>query len=122
MLSKLCIQPQLFEQLVIRLTTKLELICFPPPEQLDIISSDLEPTAAYAHMILKALSNALSEKVKKKHPDVSKYIDRLVPSLFNVFVSSAVLSETQIVVATETRLIEAAAEIINLVVQCVPLQ
>lgn len=119
-LSKLCIKRELFEQLVIRLTTKLDLICFPSADQMLLVSADPEPTAAYAHMILKALAQALSTKVKGKHPDVAKYLDRLVPIVFNIFVSSAFLSEEQITIATEPRLVQVAAEIINLVVQSVP--
>lgn len=119
-LSKLCIQGELFEQLVLRLTTKLDLICFPSTQQFLLISADPEPTAAYAHMILKALAQALTTKVKGKHPDVAKYIDRLVPIIFNIFVSSAFFSEEQTTVATEPRLVQVAAEIINLVVQSVP--
>ncbi|KAH9479537.1 MMS19 nucleotide excision repair protein-like protein [Psilocybe cubensis] len=119
-LSKLCIQTELFEQLVIRLTTKLDLLCFPSSEQMLSVSADPEPTAAYAHMILKALAQALSTKVKGKHPDIAKYLDRLVPIIFNVFVSSAFLSEEQMIVAKEPRLVQVAAEIINFVVQSVP--
>ncbi|PPQ72316.1 hypothetical protein CVT26_007273, partial [Gymnopilus dilepis] len=121
-LSKLCLQSELFENLVIRLTTKLDIICFPSAEQLPIISADPEPSAAYIHMILKTLAQALEFKSKEKHPDIAKYIDRLVPHIFNVFVASAFLSDKQIAVATEPRLIEVAGKIVNLVVQATPLQ
>ncbi|KDR80617.1 hypothetical protein GALMADRAFT_240958 [Galerina marginata CBS 339.88] len=116
-LSKLCIQPELFENLVIRLTTKLDLICFPASEP-----SDPEPAAAYAHMILKTLAQALDTKAKKKHPDIAKYLDRLVPSIFNLFVSSAFLADEKTVIATEPRLLQVAGEIVNRVMQVVPLQ
>ncbi|KAF8967720.1 ARM repeat-containing protein [Flammula alnicola] len=121
-LHRLCIQQELFENLVIRLTTKLDLLCFPSAEQARVVSADPEPSAAYAHMILKTLAQALDTKVKKKHPDVVKYIDRLVPSIFNLFVASAFLSEEQTMIATEPRLIQVAGEIITLVVQSLSLQ
>jgi len=73
-------------------------------------------------MILKTLSQTLTTKVKRKHADVSKYIDRLVPSLFNIFVASAFLSDERELVATQPRLIQVAADIITLVVQALPLQ
>ncbi|KAF9561230.1 ARM repeat-containing protein [Agrocybe pediades] len=120
--AKLCTQAELFENLVIRLTTKLDLLCFPSSEQVAAIAADPEPSAAYAHMILKALYQALASKAIMKHVDIAKYLDRLVPSLFNVFVSSAFLSEERPMVASEPRLIEVAGQIINLVVQSVPLQ
>ena len=121
-LQSLCIQQELFESLVIRLTTKLDLLCFPTSEQAQVVARDSEPTAAYAHMILKTLAQALVTKVKKGHLDISKYIDRLVPSLFNLFVESEYLSSEKVMIATEPRLIEVAAEIITLVVQSLPVQ
>jgi DNA repair/transcription protein MET18/MMS19 len=121
-LRSLCVLPELFENMVIRLISKLDLISFPSPEQLPVVSADLEPTAAYAHMILKTLAQTLTIKVKKKHVDVPKNIDRLVPSLFNIFISSAFLSDEREMIAIEPRLIQVAGDIITLVVQTLPLQ
>ncbi|KJA28181.1 hypothetical protein HYPSUDRAFT_130307 [Hypholoma sublateritium FD-334 SS-4] len=121
-LKNLCIQQELFESLVIRLTTKLDLLCFPASEQAQVVARDTEPSAAYAHMILKTLAQALVTKVKKEHLDIPKYIDRLVPSIFNLFVASEYLSSEKVMIATEPRLIEIAAEIITLVVQSLPVQ
>lgn len=108
--------------MVIRLTTKLDIICFPSSQQSMVISADPEPSAAYTYMILKALVQALEIKAKKKHPDIPKYLDRLVSRLFNVFVASAFLSGEQTVVAMEPRLMQVAGQIINLVIQSTPLQ
>ncbi|KAF8909296.1 Dos2-interacting transcription regulator of RNA-Pol-II-domain-containing protein [Gymnopilus junonius] len=121
-LSKLCIQAELFENLVIRLTTKLDIICFPSPQRLVIVSADPEPSAAYVHVILKTLAQALEIKSKKRHPDIPKYLDHLVPHLFNIFVALAFRSDKQPVGASEERLIQVAGQIINLVVQSTPLQ
>lgn len=117
-LRQLCVQQELFENLVIRLTTKLDLLCF--PSQIGT-QEDLEPSQAYAHMILKTLAQTLATKVKAKHPDVSKYVDRLVPSIFNIFVASAFLAEKRNVVAADSRLIGVAGEIVTLVIQSLPL-
>lgn len=73
-------------------------------------------------MILKTLAYALSTKVKQKHPDIPKYIDRLVPSIFNLFVTCALLASERPMVATDPRLIQVAAEIITMVVQSLPVQ
>jgi DNA repair/transcription protein MET18/MMS19 len=101
------------------LTTKLDLICLPSNI---VVSNDIEPNAAYAHAILKTLSQTLAIKVQRRDPDVVKYIDRLVPHIFNLFISSAFLANEQSVITTDPRLLQVAGEIITLVVQSLPLQ
>lgn len=113
-LKKLCMQPDLFETLVVRFSTKLDLLCVPSsssPEE------DLEPAAAYAHSILKTLADVLSAKIDKGHADVVKYIDRLVPRLYNLFIYSALVSEERPMTATDPRLLGVAAQIVTLVSQ-----
>jgi DNA repair/transcription protein MET18/MMS19 len=117
-LSALCIHPELFEILVIRLTTKVDLICVPTTKP---SVEDGEPNAAYAYSLLDVIANTLSVKVDKGHLDVAKYIDRLVPRLYNLFVYSALLGEGHGLLATDHRLVSVAAKIIMLVVQCLPL-
>lgn len=124
-LQTLCVQSELFENLVIRLTTKLDLICLPSAFRVSqnmTASDDIEPDTAYAHAILKTLSQTLSVKVQNKDPDVVKYIDRLIPHIFNLFISSTFLSDERPVIATDPRLLRVAGEIITLVVQSLPLQ
>ena len=118
-LQTLCVQSELFENLVIRLTTKLDLICLPSSIA---TSDDIEPDAAYAHAILKTLSQTLAVKVQRKDADVVKYIDRLVPHIFNLFISSTFLAKERPVITTDPRLLQVAGEIITLVVQSLPLQ
>jgi len=115
-LQTLCVQPDLFENLVIRLTTKLELLCFPNSEA---VVQDLEPTTGYAHALLRTLGQTLAVKVEKKHPDVAKYADRLVPRIYNVFIYSALNWDKMAVIAVDHRLILAAAEIITLITQSI---
>ncbi|KAF8159570.1 Dos2-interacting transcription regulator of RNA-Pol-II-domain-containing protein [Crassisporium funariophilum] len=119
-LQTLCVQAELFENLVIRLTTKLDLICLPSEQSLSA-PDNMEPNAAYAHSLLKTLAQTLATKVEKKDPDVVKYIDRLTPRIFNLFIASAFLSAQHPMIATEPRLLQVAGEIINLVVQSLPL-
>ncbi|KIK08924.1 hypothetical protein K443DRAFT_671974 [Laccaria amethystina LaAM-08-1] len=120
-LQTLCVQPELFETLVIRLTTKLDLVCFPANgARVEIV--DTEPNAAYAHSILTTISNTLSTKVEKSHPDVGKYIERLVPHIYNLFIFSAFGSDEQRLLASDLRLVHVAGKIISLVVQTLPPQ
>lgn len=119
-IGALCLQPQLFETLIIRLTTKLDLICSQTIKS-PIKEAEAEPTAAYAHSILKTIVQTLSAKVGKGHPDVPKYIERLVPRLYNLCIYSALLSDGSYMVATDPRLITISGEIISLVIQTLSL-
>ncbi|EJF59029.1 ARM repeat-containing protein [Dichomitus squalens LYAD-421 SS1] len=114
-LRKLCTQPDLFETLVVRFSTKLDLICVPSSPIAE--GEDREPSAAYAHSILKTLADVLSIKIEKGHTDVVKYVDRLVPRLYNLFIYSALASEERPMVAPDPRLLAVAAQIITLVTQ-----
>ncbi|KIP04531.1 hypothetical protein PHLGIDRAFT_191607 [Phlebiopsis gigantea 11061_1 CR5-6] len=115
-LKRLCIQPDLFEMLVIRLSTKLDLICVPSGTTLQDVP-DPEPVAAYAHSILRTLADAVAKKVELDHPDVPKYVDRLLPCLFNLHMYSALVSNGDYLVATDPRLVSVSAEIVTLVLQ-----
>ncbi|KAI0079355.1 ARM repeat-containing protein [Panus rudis PR-1116 ss-1] len=121
-LKKLCIQPDLFEMLVVRLSTKLDLICTPRSSESAEADGDIEPTAAYAHSILRTLADVLATKVERGHPDVQKYIDRLVPRLYHLHIYSALAVEESLAVATDHRLVAVSSEIVTLIVQTQPLQ
>ncbi|KAI0372603.1 ARM repeat-containing protein [Pilatotrama ljubarskyi] len=118
-LKKLCTQPDLFETLVVRLSTKLDLLCVPSASSEDqpMADSDLEPAAAYAHSILKTLADVLSAKIDMGHADVVKYIDRLIPRLYNLFIYSALLADERPMVAIDPRLLAVTAQIITLITQ-----
>ncbi|KAI0333855.1 ARM repeat-containing protein [Cubamyces sp. BRFM 1775] len=120
-LKKLCTQPDLFETLVVRLSTKLDLLCVPASssqdEEQQSSATDLEPAAAYTHSILKTLADVLQAKIDLGHADVVKYIDRLVPRLYNLFIYSALLAEERPMVATDPRLLAISAQIITLITQ-----
>ena len=119
-LGRLCLQADLFETLVVRLSTKLDLICVPQTNSGSNAEEDHEPTGAYAHSILKTLADAFRKKVARGDPDVAKYIDRLVLRLFNLHIYSALVSEGDYLPATDPRLVSVSAEIITLVVQSTP--
>ena len=76
-LSRLCVTAPLFETLVIRLTTKLDIIYSPKVVNGTRLENEIRD--AYAHNILKTLVSVLEVKVNAKDADVPKYISRLVP-------------------------------------------
>ncbi|OCH91496.1 ARM repeat-containing protein [Obba rivulosa] len=120
-LARLCEQPDLFETLVVRLLTKLDLVCIPPPGT-QVAEEDHEPIAAYAHSILRTIADVLSAKVVKGHKDVMKYIDRLVPRLYHLFIYSALTSDGTYMAATDPRLVSIAAQVITLITQTLQAQ
>jgi len=113
LLARLCIQPTLFETLVIRLSAKLDILFSRGDD-----AEDTEPVAAYAHSLLQTLSRVLAVKVKANHVDIPKYLDLLIVPLYNLFVSSALKRPDGI--ATNERLLVAAGKVISLVVQVLP--
>ncbi|KAK4683806.1 DNA repair/transcription protein MET18/MMS19, partial [Tremellales sp. Uapishka_1] len=74
-LSKLCIQPALFETLLIRITTKLDLLSSRPASEEEV---------AYAYDLLRCLEGVVEKKLEEKHTDVVKYFEQLVPRLWGL--------------------------------------
>ena len=115
-LSHLCAQPNLFETLVVRLSVRLSLLYSP-----EIVPEDTEPSAAYAHALLSTLTDVLARKVQNGDVDVPKYVDRLVPRLFNLFAHEALVATGNTGMA-DTRIIDVAARLVNLVTQSLSAQ
>ena len=113
LLTRLCIQPTLFETLVIRLSAKLDILF---SRAYDV--EDTEPVAAYAHSLLQTLSRVLAVKVKENHMDIPKYLDLLVIPLYNLFISSALKKSDGI--ATNERLLVVAGKVVSFVVRVLP--
>ncbi|KAG9001211.1 hypothetical protein FRB90_011657 [Tulasnella sp. 427] len=123
-LSTLCLQQALFETLVIRLSTKLELVCSEFPRLAEgkedhEVTTLREHNAAYAHSLLLTLEDALDFKIDSKlDADIPKYIDRLVPRLYALCVEGATSPKPSLALATDVRLIEAASGVILRIVRC----
>jgi DNA repair/transcription protein MET18/MMS19 len=113
LLARLCIQPTLFETLVIRLSAKLDLLFARADD-----TEDTEPVAAYAHSLLQTISRVLAAKVKENHVDIPKYLDLLIIPLYNLFVSSALKKPDGI--ATNERLLVVAGKVVSFVVRVLP--
>lgn len=113
LLARLCIQPTLFETLVIRLSAKLDILFSRACD-----TKDTEPIAAYAHSLLQTLCRVLAVKVKENHVDIPKYLDLLIIPLYKLFVSSALKNPDGI--ATDERLLVIAGKVVSLVVRVLP--
>ena len=120
-LTTLCVSPPLFETLVIRLSTKLDLIC----DSTTKVPSDQEVNAAYAYVILSSLCNVITKKIELCHPDIPKYLRRLVPRLYNLFIHASITGEQRDVTASAARhprLIQAGAKVVQQIIQSVPIE
>ncbi|CAE6522908.1 unnamed protein product [Rhizoctonia solani] len=109
-LAALCEAPTLFEVLVIRLSTKLEIICGSTP-------ADRECAAAYAHALLQTLSNVLVRKSDAGHADVPKYLDRLLPALLIAVIKATISPTPGEEVATHPKILPTIATIFTMVVR-----
>ena len=115
-LSRLCAQPNLFETLVVRLSVRLSLLYAPAT-----VPEDTEPSAAYAHALLSTIADVLARKVENGDVDVSKYLDRLVPRLFNLALYGVAVNTENTGVA-DPRVIDAISRLINLITQSLSAQ
>jgi DNA repair/transcription protein MET18/MMS19 len=118
-LSVLCVQPGLFEFLLIRLLHKLETLCLSnnrdsAPDQ-DFIKRECQ--LAYGFSFLHAINITLKRKVQEKHVDVPKYFDQVVPRLYGIFIYATSRKES---LACDTRLLAEAGSIIEAIVAAMP--
>ncbi|KAH7335417.1 ARM repeat-containing protein [Rhizoctonia solani] len=109
-LAALCEAPTLFEVLVIRLSTKLEIIC-------GSTAADRECAAAYAHALLQTLLKVLIRKADAGHVDVPKYLDRLLPVLLVAVVKSTLSPTPGKEVATHPKILPTIAAIFAIIVR-----
>lgn len=88
-LARLCAQPNLFDMLVVRLTSKLDLVCASSFSSVQERSSNV----GYARGILITLLTLLEEKVAKSHTDIPRYGSTVSPRLLALVLSAALRSE-----------------------------
>jgi DNA repair/transcription protein MET18/MMS19 len=112
LLRALCHSPDLFEILVIRLTTKVELLSNASVNP----NEDSEPKAAYAHSLLKTIEQTLTAKVGEGDSDVAKHIDRFIPRLYGILLFASLLPSGCHSIATDPQIILVVGSIISLVV------
>lgn len=87
-LTELCVSPALFQTLVVRITTKLDMLSSQPDTTAasEEGPSRHECNTAYAWDLLHAVKSILSEKLDRKHVDVPKYYSEIVPRFFQLVV------------------------------------
>jgi DNA repair/transcription protein MET18/MMS19 len=113
----LCIQPSIFEVFVIRMVTRLELLCS------DSEVPNNEASAAYAHSILVTIYQIMFAKIEDGHSDVAKYFDRLGRRLFDLLIHPTLVTNLErLSVAFSTRIIDIVGLIIMLLVEAIDLQ
>jgi len=111
-LRTLCAHPVLFERLVVRLSTKIDLVV--------TTEGAGDMASAYVRIMFSTLSGLLNEKLEKGHTDVGKYVERLVPALYYLFLRRTGEDENMDQVILDDKVVDGAAEIITLVVSALP--
>ncbi|EAL20722.1 hypothetical protein CNBE0870 [Cryptococcus deneoformans B-3501A] len=94
-LGRLCIQPALWGTMIVRVTSRLDVLVSATPENsegADVEMDDIdarECNIAYAWDLLNSLLTVIEAKVKQKHMDVGKYYEELMPRLLGLVVRAS---------------------------------
>ncbi|KIR60191.1 DNA repair/transcription protein MET18/MMS19 [Cryptococcus bacillisporus CA1873] len=94
-LGKLCIQPALWGTMIVRITSRLDILVSATPEKSeggDVEMDDIdarECNIAYAWDLLNSLLTVIEAKIKEKHVDVGKYYEELMPRLVGLAVMAS---------------------------------
>ena len=112
-LAALCVHPDLFEILTLRLLARLEGICGMYFAEKDV----QDRNALYAHHLLSTMRAVLKAKGDAGHTDLPKYIEKLVPRIFAIFILPTLQAMDEGEVAKDRRLLVGAGKVITLVVQ-----
>lgn len=108
-LAQICTSPDLFEVLSMRLLARIERSASTSPAT--------PAETHYTHLLLTTLRLVLERKATQRDGDIPKYIDRLVPGLFGIFLAPALKTMDEGEVAAETRLLSDAGRVMMVVVQ-----
>ncbi|TKA55992.1 hypothetical protein B0A53_01695 [Rhodotorula sp. CCFEE 5036] len=118
-LAALCLHPDLFEILVLRLLARLDetLAISAPPR-----TSEYTAATLYAHHVLATLRAVIQQKIKQGHVDVAKYVETLVPRLSAMVIlpttfPAAAGGDSSRPVACDPRLVLDVGRVVNLIVQ-----
>ena len=112
-LATLCVLPELFEVLLIRLLSRLESTCnFKTEEPAQHAQNNL-----YAHHLLTTLRVVLEKKIAAGHKDVAIRATSITSRLYGLFIPPTLTYEEIRTAATEPRILEDAGRILMLLVQ-----
>lgn len=113
-LARLCAQPDLFDMLIVRLFTKLDLTC----ASVYTSAEERESNVGYARGLLITVLTVLEEKVQKGHSDVPRYGVTLCPRIFSLVLSASLRAAddpaAQAPVASDDRVIRDAGRLVTL--------
>lgn len=118
-LAALCLHPDLFEILVLRLLARLdETLAISVPAR----TSEYTAATLYAHHVLATLRAVIQQKIKQGHVDVAKYVETLVPRLSAMVIlpttfPAAEDGDSSRSVACDPRLVLDVGRVVNLIVQ-----
>lgn len=113
-LSRLCDAPDFFELLVVRMETKLDLLCATEFHH----SEELEANIGYARGVINTLSTVLQVKMQAKHRDTGRYGVTIVPRLLGIVLEASLRPGSSKRVASDRRVIKELGSLITLLVQC----
>lgn len=120
-LAALCVPPDLFEILALRVLARLERVGALAPAD----PRDAALGAKYAHELLATLRAALVQKARAGHDDVARYVDRFLPNFVAIFIAPTVrppLPGAPPSIASDSRLLQDAGNVLQLIVQRLPLE
>lgn len=115
-LARLCAQPDLFDMLVVKLFTKLDLTCASTFKT----KEEWEANVGYVRGLLVTVLTVLEEKTTKGHTDVPRYGVILCPRLFSLILSAAtrdVEQDAQPPVAADPRVVRDIGRLLTLLVR-----
>lgn len=112
-LAKLCLQPALFETLLIRLLGRIELLCTTSTES----QAQAQQTVLYAHHLLTTLRVVIEKKVAAGHLDLQTSASRVLHRLCGLFIGSCIRRDRVYSAGRSPRLLTDAGKIVTLLVQ-----
>lgn len=112
-LAALCVHPDLFEILSLRLVARLDGVVSAPTQD----KEKKEHASLYAHHLLATLRAVLKFKVGKGHSDVAKYVEKMVPKLLGMFIIPTLKTMDEGEVARDPRLLVDAGRVVSVVLQ-----
>lgn len=116
-LARLCDASDFFEMLVVRLSTKLDLLCAGNSQMSAV--EEREANVGYARGLLNTLTFVLEKKVQRKDRDAARYAG-MVPRLLGLALESALRDGDKTIpgVARDQRVLRDLGRLIMLLVQC----
>lgn len=114
-LASLCILPQLFETFLIRSLSRLDSVCSHSSRMDGRVQ--YSQSVLYAHHILTALRIVLEKKVKAVHTDLHTHIEKILASLYKLFIIPSVQQKEHKTITAEPKLVEDAGKIMTILVQ-----